>query len=309
MLEKKRCGFVALIGRPNVGKSSLMNELVGQKISIVASKVQTTRHRVLGIRTDEAKLRQALFLDLPGLIPPKDALGKACYQTALSGAKEADCLLYVLDASTEPAEFEEQVASLLAPLRLEKPLFVVLNKIDKLIDPASALKKYACLLEPLHCPSPMLVSAESKAGLGLLLESVLENLPEGELLFDPEEITDRPIRFLVSEYIREAAINLTSDELPHAVGVMIVEYRLPLEAGKPIYIRADLLAETESQKGILIGKGAAKIKRIGQLARAEIEKLTGEKVFLELKVKVKDKWRMRDSSLREMGYKSDKAEP
>ncbi len=286
-----------------------MNELVGQKISIVASKVQTTRHRVLGIRTDEAKLRQALFLDLPGLIPPKDALGKACYQTALSGAKEADCLLYVLDASTEPAEFEEQVASLLAPLRLEKPLFVVLNKIDKLIDPASALKKYACLLEPLHCPSPMLVSAESKAGLGLLLESVLENLPEGELLFDPEEITDRPIRFLVSEYIREAAINLTSDELPHAVGVMIVEYRLPLEAGKPIYIRADLLAETESQKGILIGKGAAKIKRIGQLARAEIEKLTGEKVFLELKVKVKDKWRMRDSSLREMGYKSDKAEP
>jgi GTP-binding protein Era len=281
-----RCGTVALAGRPNVGKSTLLNALVGEHLAIVSPKPQSTRVPVVGLVTrDDA---QFIFTDSPGLLEPEYKLHEAMRAAAVRAIADADVIAYLHPLPEFPAPPLEQVAKL---NRLPKaPIVTVYTKAD--LVPLTARP-------PDRLTAAVLVSAVTRDGLDALLDVLRGYLPESPFHYDPEEMATQPSRFFAAEFVREAAFEQLREELPYSVAVEIDEFR---EGASPVYIRAVVYVERDSQKGILIGDGGRTIKALGQTARAKIEALLGERVFLELHVKVLPKWRRHEPSLKRLGY-------
>jgi GTP-binding protein Era len=291
-----RSGFVAVVGRPNVGKSTLINRLVGQKVAIVSPRPQTTRNRLLGILTLENA--QVVFVDTPGIHAPKHRLGEAMVDTATGALADADVVLWVVDASVEPSDEDRQVAALLGG-GLSAPLLVALNKVDRvsLRQVPERTAVYAALAPG---ADPLAISAIRGDNLGRLQEIIIARLPFGPAFYPEDEFTDQQERFMTAELIREQVLRNLRDEVPHAVAVLVNEFKPRRE--DLTYIAATVYVERDSQKAILLGANGAMIKRIGQAARLSIEQLLGTKAYLELWVKVRPRWRKRDEELRRLGY-------
>jgi GTPase len=291
-------GFIAILGKPNVGKSTLVNALLGQKIAAVSPRPQTTRRRQLGILTlPDAQL---VFVDTPGVHVPRHKLGQFFNQEAEEALDGVDVVLFLVDASLEPDDEDRQAASLLWGLRNRPDVILGLNKIDKV--PDAAREAVLGMYQPLVPDAPALpFSAASHQGLQELLEVVTARLPVRPAEFPEEQITDLYEKEIAAELIREAALVFLRDEVPHALAVRMDEFS-ERENGNA-YIAATLLVERDSQKGIVIGEKAAMLKKIGSAARKEIESMSGRKVFLELRVKVDKDWRDDENALRRLGYK------
>jgi len=289
-----KVGYVAIVGLPNVGKSTLMNQLLGARLSIVTPKPQTTRHSILGILSREAF--QVIFLDTPGLIDPKYSLQKIMRAKAEEAIKMADVVVWLFDAS-QPLELAESMLALLRPI--ETPKLAILNKIDLVAKPL--LLPQIDQLNQLNLFKEIIpISALYNDGIDRVLNCILQYLPTGEPFYAPEQLSDRPERFFIAELIREQIFLLYGEEIPYATTVQIEEYK-ERPKGKD-YIRAVIFVEQEGQKAILIGKNGEAIKRVGQRARENIEAFLGKPVYLELFVRVKPKWRKEPSMLRELGY-------
>ena len=289
-----RAGHVALVGRPNVGKSTLLNALVGEKLSIVTPKAQTTRETVTGILTTQRA--QAIFVDTPGLLEPKYAMQRAMHQTALEVLADADLVLILLDA-TRPEELPwgEVVEAL---RRRKSHMIVLVNKIDAATsDAVEALRHWS---ERELGITARAVSAETGEGVEALRELIEESLPEGPFYYPEEELAVQPVRFFVAELIRETIFEMYEQEVPYATIVRVEEYR---EAESPIFIRATIYVERESQKPILIGRGGAGIRELGRRSREKIEAFVGAQVYLDLWIKVLPNWRANLSTLRYLGYR------
>ena len=293
-----RSGYIAILGKPNVGKSTLVNALLGQKIAAVSPRPQTTRRRQLGILTlPEAQL---VFVDTPGVHAPRHKLGQFFNQEAEEALDGVDVVLFLVDASTEPDDEDKQAASLLWGLRRRPELILGLNKIDKI--PAQAVESVQAMYQVLVPEAPALAfSAASRQGLKELLEALTTRLPVRPAEFPEEQITDLYEREIAVELIREAALIFLQQEVPHALAVRLDEFS-ERENGNA-YIAATLLVERDSQKGIVIGEGGAMLRKIGSAARKEIEAMSGRKVFLELRVKLGKDWRDDENALRRLGYK------
>lgn len=286
-----RSGYVAIIGKPNVGKSTLMNALVGRKLSIVSRRPQTTRHRILGILTGEGY--QALLLDTPGVIQPRYRLQEAMMRSLDSAVVEADLQLLLIDASKK--EPDERILELLT----DRPALLVLNKMD-LIDSDEALPLVAFYTERREFVEVLPVSALNGAGVDRLRDVIVASLPQGPPFYPPDQISEHPERFFVAEIIREKIFELFREEIPYATQVNVVTFEERPE-GKD-FIDAEIVIENESQKPIIIGKKGAAIKQIGSKARVDIEEFLGRPVFLQLHVKVRRDWRKSDAFLRSYGY-------
>jgi GTP-binding protein Era len=287
-----RAGIVTVVGKPNAGKSTLLNRIVGQKLSIVSPKPQSTRDRIVGIRTDDET--QMVVLDTPGLLDPAYPLQRAMRATSLEALDDADVIIYVADATEgEPAPLE-RAAGISAPP--QPPILIALNKIDAL-DSAqrSRLEK--------QCGDAKFISALSGEGIEDLLASASALLPESPFLYPADEISTQAVRFFVSELIRETALEQLEDEVPYSVASEVEEYR---EDRSPVYIRAVIYVERESQKRILIGAKGERIREIGRASRTKIEDFIGAPVYLDLWVKVLSNWRKNADALRRLGYRLPK---
>ncbi len=284
-----KSGFVAVAGRPNVGKSTLVNALCGGKVAIVSDKPQTTRRRIYGIATGEDY--QLVLVDLPGFQRPRDALTERMQRTVDHAFQDVDAVLFVLDCRERIGAGDRFIAQRVFSLGV--PVVIALNKVDRL-KPAhiASQMKAAAALGDFHALHP--VSAKTGMGVGDLKQELVELLPEGPLYFPPDQRTDLPVDIQVAELIREKALELTREEVPHAISVAVEEIQ-----GK--VVRALLYVETESQKQILIGRGGRTIKEIGMRARPEIEYLLGHPVFLDLTVKVRPRWRRDQEMLERLG--------
>ena len=291
-----KAGYVALIGRPNVGKSTLMNALLGQKLSIVTAKPQTTRHRVLGILS--GKEYQIIFLDTPGLLVPRYKLQETMVKAARGAIEEADVLLFMIEPEDKISEANQSILSEL--IQSKKPLILSINKIDQ-TDRDKLLPIIDQYSKSFNLTSIIPISALKADGLDQLKQLLIDNLPVGFPFYPPETITDQPERFFVAEIIREKIFQKYGEEIPYSTAVTVEEFK-ERDHGKD-YIRAVIYVERNSQKGIIIGKRGAALKRVGQIAREEIELFLGRAVYLELFVRVKEKWRQREEVLRELGYK------
>ena len=291
-----RSGFVAVVGRPNVGKSTLMNAILGQKVAIVSPRPQTTRNRIAGILTREDC--QIVFIDTPGIHKPEHRLGKYMVDEAYRALPDADLAVWVVDVSKMPRSDDQRVAQALNQQHL--PVILVMNKID--ITPPDKLLAHADAYRELFpaAVADIAVSALKGQGVDTLVDVIREHLPVGPRYYPPDLVSDVQERFLVAELIREKALLFLREEVPHAVAVDLQEFT-ERENGV-IYIFARIFVERESQKGILVGKGGSMIKKIGAEARKEIELALGRRVFLDLHVKVKPKWRTNPAELRRLGY-------
>ena len=297
-----RSGFVAIIGRPNVGKSTLVNALLGQKIAAVTPKAQTTRRRQLGILTTENT--QIVFVDTPGIHNPRHKLGKFLNQEAEGAIPGVDVVLFMVDVSVDPTDEDKLIGTRLSRLARLTPLLLAPNKID--LVPAEELPPRLEAYQALVPEGAQMLPISSTTGDGLdaLLEKLTELVPPGKPEYEPEVITDMYERDIAAELIREACLLKLRDEVPHGVAVRIDEFtERPDESA---YIAATIFVERDSQKGIVIGRGAEMLKRIGTAARHEIEEMSGRKVFLELRVKVLKDWRKDENAMRRFGYKIDK---
>jgi len=280
-----RCGTVALAGRPNVGKSTLLNALVGEHLAIVAAKPQSTRVPVVGLLTrDDA---QFILTDSPGLLEPEYRLHETMREAAMRAIADADVVAYLHPLVEFPAPALSEIAGLDRAPRA--PIVTVYTKADTI--PSSD--------RPTVGPSDIVLSAVSGEGLESLVLALRADLPESPFHYDPAEIATQPLRFFAAEFVREAAFELLHQELPYSVACAIEEFR---ESASPVYIRATLFVERDSQKGIVIGEGGRTIKALGQAARAKIETLVGQQVYLDLHVKVLPRWRRDGPSLQRLGY-------
>jgi GTP-binding protein Era len=290
-----KSGFVAVVGRPNVGKSTLVNALVGQKVAIVSAKPQTTRSRILGILTREDV--QAIFVDTPGLHRPAHRLGQALVREATGAIPDADAILFVVDVSVPPTDEDRLVAEVIRS-HSRKPLVLVLNKMDRL--PPDKVKPHTeayWALAPDHVDWVMTIATQG-VNLDRLLAAVLAALPEGPRYYPGDQVTDQTEREIAAELVREQVLRYTREEVPHAVAVVVTEFT-ERESGV-IYVAADVFVERDSQKGILIGRGGAMLRQIGAAARQEIERMTGGRVYLDLHVRVRKDWRRDERALREL---------
>lgn len=291
-----KSGVVAVVGRPNVGKSTLLNFLIGQKLNIISDKPQTTRNRITCILTTEEG--QIIFLDTPGLHKPRNKLGEYMVKVAIDSLREVDVILFLVEACHRPGKGDEYVVDLLR--EAQTPVFLILNKID-MLSPGE-LESYEKLYRGLYDFAEVIpVSAVSGTNVPLILQKLLEYLPEGPQYYPEDMITEQPERFVVSELIREKILELTRDEVPHSVAVEVEEMK-ERKGKNMVYIRANIYVERESQKGIIVGKGGKMLREIGGKARQDIERLLGCKSFLELWVKVQKDWRNRDRTLKDLGY-------
>ena len=311
--ENHRSGFVAVIGRPNVGKSTLLNRLLGQKIAITSPKPQTTRDQVLGVLTEDDY--QIVLLDTPGIHQPTNKLGVYMMGVVEETLADVDVVLWLVDVNVPPKPEDRYIADLLATQNAKSPISSVvigLNKVNSFkSDPAllePRMAEYAELLNWLDVGEvdgrPKLTtvcfSALTNENVAVVLETVRERLPLGPRYFPADQVTDQQVRFLAAEIIREKALMSLQQEVPHSIAVMVNEF---IErSDKLTYISATIYVERESQKGIVLGRNGAKIKSIGQKARPEIEAMIDTKVYLELWVKVWEKWRRREGMLRRLGY-------
>ena len=287
-----KVGFVSIFGKPNAGKSTLLNALMGEKLAIVSPKVQTTRHRIKGILTE--KEYQVIFSDTPGIIQPKYKLHEKMMQVVKNSLEDADVALLMVDVNEDPEEND----ALFAALRLKSPAIVVLNKTDE--SRAEKIEHTRVFFEGKpYCREVVSISALKKANIPKLLNAILALLPEGEPFFDGEDLTDLPTKFFVGEMIREKIFYLYGDEIPYHATVLVQEFK---EKVTLVRIRADIVVQRETQKGIILGEGGKMIRQLGTDARKDIEEFLGRKVFLELFVKVRPKWRDNEIFLKEYGY-------
>lgn len=287
-----KAGFVNIFGRPNAGKSTLLNALMGEKLAIVSPKVQTTRHRIKGILTE--KDYQIIFSDTPGIIEPKYKLHEKMMQAVKSALEDADVAMLIVDVK----ENWEECDAIFSALKLKVPAIVVLNKID-LAGKEKTKEAEEFFTSKKYCKGFITISALTGINKKKLINTLLAYLPEGEPFFDGDDISDLNTRFFVSELIREKIYKLAEDEIPYHTAVLIREYQ---EKTTLVKIVADIIVHRETQKAILIGEKGSMIKRIGMEARKDIEAFIQQKVFLELFVKVKPKWRENELQLKEYGY-------
>lgn len=300
MEQKTRSGFVSIIGRPNVGKSTLMNKIIGQKIAITSSKPQTTRTKISTVYTKGNT--QMIFVDTPGLHKAKNKLGEIMVSTAKKTFNESDVCLYLIEADTFIGEQDENILSLLRTVSI--PIILVINKVDKVEKSVvfETITKYKDLIEFAEIVP---LSAKTGRNIETLLEVIEKYLPEGPFYYDPETLTDQPERQIVSEIIREKGLRCLGEEIPHGIAVVIEKMQFSKNI---VDIEASIICERESHKGMIIGKGGSKIKEIGSKARIDIEKMLDKKVNLKLFVKIKENWRDSDYLLKNFGLSGDEAD-
>ena len=294
--EQYKSGFVSIIGRPNVGKSTFLNKVIGQKIAIMSDKPQTTRNKVQGVYTEDNA--QVVFIDTPGIHKPKHKLGDFMMKVAQNTLKEVDIILFMINAEEGYGRGDEFIIERLKTTNT--PVFLVINKIDQ-IHPDQLLpliQKYKDLY-PFKEIIP--ISALQGNNVPTLVDQIKNYLPAGPQYYPADQVTDHPERFIVTELIREKVLHLTREEIPHSIAVVMdsMERR---EGGNTVYVSATIIVERDSQKGIIIGKQGSMLKEVGKRARTDIEGLLGSKVFLELWVKVQKDWRNKASQLRDFGF-------
>lgn len=288
-----KVGFVNIFGKPNAGKSTLLNALMGEKMAIVSHKVQTTRHRIKAILTDDEY--QIIFSDTPGIIDPKYKLHEKMMQAVKGSLEDADVALLIADAR-EPVDTNHEIFK---SLRLKAPVIVILNKTDAVRDPETLKAARSFFEAQTYCKEVVEISALKKSGINDLLQRILSYLPEGHPFYEGDDISDLPTKFFVGELVREKIFLLYQEELPYHTTVLVQEFK---EKTTLIKISADIIVQRDTQKGIILGEGGSMIKKLGTLARKDIEEFLGSKVFLELYVKVRPKWRDSDLFLKEYGY-------
>ncbi|MFB6465772.1 GTPase Era [Cytobacillus sp. Hz8] len=294
-----KSGFVSIIGRPNVGKSTFLNRVIGQKIAIMSDKPQTTRNKVQGVLTTDDS--QMIFIDTPGIHKPKHKLGDFMMKVAQNTLKEVDAVLFMVNAEEGYGRGEEFIIEKFKSLKT--PVFLVINKIDK-VHPDDLLSIIESYKEKYDFSEVVPISALEGNNVDRLLEQIKQYMPEGPQYYPADQVTDHPERFIISELIREKALHLTREEIPHSLAVVIDKIER-LEEKDVIHIMATVIVERDSQKGIIIGKQGSMLKEIGKRARVDIENLLGSKVFLELWVKVQKDWRNKLSQLRDFGFRED----
>jgi GTP-binding protein Era len=295
-----RAGYVALVGRPNVGKSTLMNRIVGEKVSIVSNKPQTTRKRVVGITTSDAY--QIAFMDTPGIHEPHTNLGKSMVDQAKGALTEVDVLVIVVDGAHHPGEADKTMGRFIKDeyAMSALPKLLCLNKMD-LLKAEHVQRNVEAYQKLFDTEEFMLTTAVRGTNVDRLVAMIVEKLPERAPMYDADEFTDQSQRFMAAEFVREKILIATREEVPHATAVVVDEW---IEEEGMTRIHATIHVEKASQRGILIGKQGQFLKKVGTEAREELEKLQGKKIFLELHVKVSEDWRMNPRMLREMDYES-----
>ena len=299
-LNSMKCGFVTIIGRPNVGKSTLLNQILGQKIVITTDKAQTTRKRIKGILTDSNG--QIIFIDTPGVHRPLNKLGEFLMDEAKVAIPDADLILFLVDGSEPAGKGDKWIAeNLLKDTHI--PVILVMNKVDKVKNPQKIEENLLTYKLLFNTNIPVLrISAKTGRNKDTLISNILKKLPEGEKLYPDDVVTEESMRNVAKEIIREKILINTQDEIPHSVAITIDKYEEKEDIDK---IFATIYCEQKSQKGILIGKGGSLLKTIGTQARLELEEIAEKKVFLSLEVKVEKDWRKRDKILKNFGYVSE----
>ncbi|MBP7086122.1 GTPase Era [Enterococcus aquimarinus] len=297
-MSNYKSGFVAIVGRPNVGKSTLLNRIVGQKIAIMSDKSQTTRNKIQGVyTTDEA---QIVFIDTPGIHKPKHRLGDFMVATAYSAMREVDIVMFMVSADMKRGRGDDLIIERLKQSSV--PVYLVINKIDT-IHPDELLEIIDDYSKQMDFAEIVPISATEGNNFERLMETLVAQMPEGPQYFPEDQVTDHPERFIVSELIREKVLFFTRDEVPHSVAVTIESMKR--NENNKIEIQATIIVERDSQKGIIIGKGGKMLKLIGTKARLDIENLLGSKVYLELWVKVQKDWRDKKTHLTDFGYREE----
>ncbi|MCI1632458.1 MAG: GTPase Era [Liquorilactobacillus nagelii] len=295
---KKHSGFVAIIGRPNVGKSTFLNRIVGQKVAIMSDKAQTTRNKIQGIYTTNES--QVIFIDTPGIHKPQSRLGDYMVQSALSTLNEVDAVLFMVNATQKRGRGDDFIIERLK--QVKKPIYLVVNKIDQ-IHPDDLLPFVADFQHALNFQEVYPISALEGINCEELLTAVVDQLPAGPQYYPEDQVTDHPERFIVGELVREQVLAMTRQEVPHSVAVVVE--RINRQDEQKILVQASIIVERSSQKGILIGHGGLMLKRIGTQARKQIELLLGDRVYLELWVKVQKNWRDKKVDLQALGYQPE----
>lgn len=292
-----KSGFIAVVGRPNVGKSTLINRLTGQKVSIISPKPQTTRNTIRAIITD--KDSQVVLMDTPGIHTPKSKLGEFMVKKAVDSLNDADGVIYIVEAAdTKPGKTDAMIIEKLR--NVKPPVILAINKCDA-AKRESIPESIAAFSSEMEFYETVPISALNGDNVEVIMDAVRKILPEGVMYFDPDDFTDQPERTVAAEYIREKMLLLLRDEIPHGTGVEITSFK-DREDKNIIDIEATVYCERKSHKGIIIGKKGSMLKKIGTMAREDLEKLFGAKVFLQIWVKVKEDWRNRNSVLRDLGY-------
>ncbi|EOL43247.1 GTPase Era [Enterococcus caccae] len=298
MTEAHKSGFVAIVGRPNVGKSTLLNRIVGQKIAIMSDKAQTTRNKIQGIYTvPEA---QIVFIDTPGIHKPKHRLGDFMVETAYSALREVDATLFMISADQKRGKGDDFIIERLKAMT--SPVYLVINKIDT-VHPDQLLGIIEDYASQMEFAEVVPISATEGNNVDRLMDVLVDQMPEGPQYFPDDQVTDHPEYFIVSELVREKVLLLTRDEIPHSVAVVVDSMKR--DENDKVRIQATIIVERDSQKGIIIGKGGKMLKQIGTKARQDIEHLLDDKVYLELWVKVQKDWRDKKVHLQDFGYRKD----
>ena len=297
MSKQFKSGFVAIVGRPNVGKSTFMNYVLGQKIAIMSDKAQTTRNKIQGVYTNQDC--QIVFLDTPGIHKPKHELGNFMVESAYSALKEVDAVLFMVNAAEKRGPGDDFIIEKLKEIKT--PVFLVLNKID-LISPDELLDRVESYQETIPFAGIIPISVLQGNNVQELMTTLTNHLPEGPQYYPSDQITDHPEYFVVSELIREKILHLTKEEIPHSVAVTVD--KMQKDEFDKVHVYANIIVERPTQKGIIIGKGGKLLKEIGVRARKDIEQLLGNKVYLELWVKVEKDWRKKKSHLQDFGYRT-----
>lgn len=294
----EKSGFVAIVGRPNVGKSTLLNRIVGQKIAIMSDKAQTTRNKIQGVYTTDTT--QIVFIDTPGIHKPKHRLGDYMVEAAYSTLHEVEVVLFMVAADQQRGKGDDMIIERLR--KLSVPVYLVINKIDK-IHPNDLLEQIDDFKAQMDFAQIIPISAIQGNNFETLMLELEKSMPPGPQYFPEDQITDHPEYFVVSELIREKILQLTRDEVPHSVAVIVDSMKR--KPDEKVQIQATVIIERDSQKGIIIGKGGSMLKKIGTQARKDIEKLLGDKVYLELWVKVQKDWRDKQVYLTDFGYRKE----
>ncbi|APH04344.1 GTPase Era [Bacillus weihaiensis] len=294
-----KSGFVSIIGRPNVGKSTFLNRVIGQKIAIMSDKPQTTRNKIQGVYT--TNVSQTVFIDTPGIHKPKHKLGDFMMKVAQNTLKEVDLILFMINAEEGFGRGDEFIIERLK--QTKTPVFLIINKLDT-VHPDELLPLIQQYKDMYPFQEIIPISALQGNNVETLLQQIENVLPEGPQYYPEDQVTDHPERFIITELIREKVLHLTREEIPHSVAVVMdtLERR---ENNKSIYVGATIIVERDSQKGIVIGKQGSMLKEVGKRARIDIEALLGSRVFLELWVKVQKDWRNKASQLRDYGFRED----
>ena len=297
-MTEHKSGFVSIIGRPNVGKSTFMNRVIGHKIAIMSDKAQTTRNKIQGVMTRNDA--QIIFLDTPGIHKPKHKLGDYMMRETKNTLSEIDAIMFMVNVNEEIGRGDEYIMEMLK--NVKTPVFLVLNKID-LVHPDALMPRIEQYQKYMNFTEIVPISALEGLNVDHFIDVLKTYLPEGPKYYPDDQISDHPEQFVVSEIIREKILHLTSEEIPHAIGVNVD--RMIKENDERVRVEATIYVERDSQKGIVIGKGGKKLKEVGKRARHDIEMLLGSKVYLELWVKVQKDWRNKVNFIRQMGYIED----